>query len=171
MKQKNSYIDKKQFYEAMVEWKLSGNPAVPDGIARNIMLICTELAKSWQFAGYTENWKKDMIGDAIFNCIKYAGHFNPEKSNNAFSYFTTIAYNAFIHRLNTEKKQLDITEKYKRYASVHLFDSLTVEEREAFDYLNENARNFDMNIKKGKETSQPKKKRKKSVLEELLDEE
>lgn len=59
--QKHSYINSKEFYQEMVDWKNSGKEKMPDSIARKILMICTELSKSWQFNGYTENWKNDMI--------------------------------------------------------------------------------------------------------------
>ena len=171
MKVKHNYVNTKEFYTEMVNWKASGDEKVPDEIARKIMMICTELSKSWQFAGYTENWKSDMIGDAIYNCIRYANYFDTERFTNPFSYFTSIAYNAFLRRLNIEKKQLEITEKYKKFACSSLYDSLTDEEKEAFDFVNENAKNFDMHINMGKENAQEKKKKKKKIntLEAFLD--
>jgi DNA-directed RNA polymerase specialized sigma24 family protein len=46
-----------------------------------------------------------MVADAIENCIKTVKNFNPAKSTNPFSFITTIAYNAFLRRIEMEKKQ------------------------------------------------------------------
>ena len=52
-----------------------------------------------------------MVGDAIENCLMYAGNFDPDKSKNPFAYFTQITYYAFLRRIQREKKQDHI--KYK----------------------------------------------------------
>ena len=49
---------------------------------------------------------------AFENCITYIDNFNPEKSKNPFAYFTQITYYAFLRRIQKEKKQLDIKQKY-----------------------------------------------------------
>ena len=47
-----------------------------------------------------------MIGDALikmYSALKYK-KFSFAKATNPFSYFTTIAYHAFINRIKKEKK-------------------------------------------------------------------
>jgi len=73
------------------------------------MLLCERLASRLNFNGYT--YKEDLIGDAIENCILSIKTFDPEKSDNAFAYFTQIAWNAFIRRIKKENKQLYIKHK------------------------------------------------------------
>lgn len=63
-----------------------------------------------------------MISDGIENCINYMHNFNPDKSNNPFAYFTRIIYNAYILRIQKEKKQTYI--KYKAYENFMLTDGL-----------------------------------------------
>ena len=53
-----------------------------------------------------------MVGDAIENCITYINNFKPEKSNNPFSYFTQIAYFAYLRRIAKEKKVTKLKAKY-----------------------------------------------------------
>ena len=43
----------------------------------------------------------------------YAPNFNPEKSKNPFSYFTTIAFHAFINRIKKEKKHRETLTNYQ----------------------------------------------------------
>ena len=45
-----------------------------------------------------------MILDGVENCLKYITNFNPEKSKNPFSYFTSVIYYAFLRRIEKEKK-------------------------------------------------------------------
>ncbi len=45
------------------------------------------------------------------NCIKYLDNFDPLKGTNPFAYFTQFIWNAFIRRIQKEKKQLYIKMK------------------------------------------------------------
>jgi DNA-directed RNA polymerase specialized sigma24 family protein len=83
-------------------------PIVPDYIGRAIMLICANLSKKGNFAGYTY----DLVGDGILDCIAAVDNFNPDKTNNPFAYFTKIAWNAYIRRISKEKKQNYVKHKY-----------------------------------------------------------
>ena len=111
-KQKN-YVNNKDFYEAMVEFKKSVNdaeakgenrPQVPKYIAECITLIAQRLSHKPNFINYT--FREDMIGDGIENSLRYIDNFNPEKTQNPFAYFTQIIYYAFLRRIQKEKKYL-----------------------------------------------------------------
>ena len=52
-----------------------------------------------------------MISDRVENCIQYVDNFDPNKSTNAFSYFTQIIYFAFLEEFKKKKRQLDIKNK------------------------------------------------------------
>lgn len=118
LKSLKHYVDNQKFLAAMVEWKKDlkkqdkkGNkkPPVTDYIASCFIMIAEHLAQRPNFINYP--FKDDMIGDGIENCISYAHNFDPEKSQNPFSYFTQIIYYAFLRRIEREKKQSYI--KYK----------------------------------------------------------
>lgn len=113
-KVKKNYINNKQFYEEMVNYKNSENKKITNYIGECFMKICYGLAKKPNFSGYT--YRDEMISDAIENCIMAVNSFNPEKTNNPFAYFTTIAYYAFIRRIQSEKKQ-----QYIKHKNVHNF--------------------------------------------------
>lgn len=117
-KNANHYVDNKEFFKAMVEWKAKikeaenlgeRNPPVTEYIGKCFMYIAEHLAYRPNFMNYP--YKDEMIGDGIENCILYAHNFNPEKSKNPFSYFTQIIYYAFLRRIEKEKKNSYI--KYK----------------------------------------------------------
>jgi len=84
-------------------------PRASPYIGECIWLIANRLATNRNFSGYT--YREEMVGDAIENCLRYLHNFNPEKSNNPFSYFTQIMWYAFLRRIEKEKKQTYI--KYK----------------------------------------------------------
>ena len=118
-KSKEHYIDNQKFYEEMLQWKTKvkeaeqtddPKPQVSDYIARCFLQIGENLAKKPNFMNYP--FKEDMISDGVENCLMYCSNFDPEKSNNPFSYFTQIIYYAFLRRIQKEKKQNYVKYKY-----------------------------------------------------------
>ena len=120
-KQKPHYVSNKEFYSAMVEWKervdcaVNDNqtpPPLTDYIGECIFKIATKLSYRPNFINYT--YRDEMVADGIENCIQYADRFNPEKSQNPFSYFTQIIYFAFLRRIEKEKKQSRVKDRMIR---------------------------------------------------------
>ena len=114
----NHYIDNKEFYAAMIEWKKEVNnneksgepkPPVTDYIGKCFLDIAQHLSYRPNFINYP--YRDEMVGDGIENCLMYAHNFDPDKSKNPFSYFTQIIYYAFLRRIEKEKKQSYV--KYK----------------------------------------------------------
>ena len=119
-KAKTHYVNNKDLYAAMVEYKKLVNeakesnkqsPRIPHYIGECIMKIATHLAYRPNFANYT--FREEMISDGIENCLLYINNFDPAKSQNPFAYFTQIIYFAFIRRIQKEKKHL-----YTKYAAI-----------------------------------------------------
>lgn len=119
-KAKKHYVNNKDLYAAMVEFKAKVNeakeqgkqkPRIPHYIGESIMKISTHLAYRPNFANYT--FREEMISDGIENCLLYINNFDPAKSQNPFAYFTQIIYFAFIRRIQKEKKHL-----YTKYAAI-----------------------------------------------------
>lgn len=115
---KTPYIDNKRFFEEMKKYKelcrlaeQNGKeyPRIPNYIGECFYKISTKLASKPNFINYS--YRDEMVGDGIENCINYIKSFDPEKSNNPFSYFTQIVWHSFVHRIQKEKKQQYI--KYK----------------------------------------------------------
>ena len=120
------YVDNKKFFDAMKDWKKeiavaedSGDetPPVPEYIGECFILIAERLSMRANFINYP--FRDEMIGDAIENCLMYASNFDPDKSNNPFSYFTQIIYYAFLRRIQKEKKQ-----NYIKYRIVESADHM-----------------------------------------------
>ena len=128
-KKSTHYIDNKLFYTEMVKYHTAyqeskrleeDRPKVPNYVGKCIMLIAQRLATRPNFVGYS--YREEMIGDAIENCLRYLHNFNPEKTNNPFAYFTQIVYNAFLRRIEKEKKQLYI--KHKSFENSMIMNTL-----------------------------------------------
>lgn len=112
------YVNNKEFLIAIVEYKAMVRRAAENGepkpritnyLGECFLKIATHLSYKPNFVNYM--FKDDMICDGIENCVRYIHNFDPEKSKNPFSYFTQIIYFAFLRRISTEKKQLEIKNK------------------------------------------------------------
>jgi hypothetical protein len=160
---KAHYVDNKQLYAVMIEFKKAvdeadamgdDRPQVPDYVGRCLLQIANRLATKPNFANYT--FKDDMISDGIENCVSYIHNFNPEKSNNPFAYFTQIIYYAFLRRIQKEKKQLYI--KHKSLERSVVFDQGEDFGQKAqnitSDYMNDFVENFERKEQKAKKKRQ-----------------
>ena len=126
-KKKPHYVNNKEFYERMIEYKASvleaaeagkDRPPVTPYIGSCIMKIAVRLSHKPNFINYT--FREEMIGDGVENCVQYIDNFNGEKSKNPFAYFTQIIYYAFLRRIQKEKKHLYT--KYKLTERANIFD-------------------------------------------------
>ena len=106
------YVSNKELFQVYLGWYANiktakemglDEPPIPDYICESMIKIATRLSYKPNFINYT--FKEEMIGDAIYDCVRFAKKFNPEKSENPFSYITTICFNAFLRRIDKEKTQ------------------------------------------------------------------
>ncbi len=132
---KPHYVNNREFSYAVVDYvtasneaKAKGekNPIVPDYIAICFMKICEGLSHKPNFVRYT--YRDEMVMDGVENCLKAIYNYNIDTATrtgkpNAFSYFTQIAYFAFIRRIVKEKKQTDIKFKFMEQANIEDFVS------------------------------------------------
>lgn len=122
-------------------------PKVPNYIGESIILICNNLAKKPNFSGYS--YKQDMISDGIMDCIAAVDNFDPDRTNNPFAYFTQIAWNAFLRRIQKEKKQAYV--KHKNFENSVLLDDLwqhSAVQIKNNEYSDEMVRNFENRLTK-----------------------
>ena len=114
----NHYVSNLEFYAAMKDYKQAcldaseqglPKPQIPKYIGECLYKIANKLSYRPNFINYS--YRDEMIADGLENCITYFDNFNPDKSNNPFSYFTQIIYYAFLRRIQKEKKQVEIKNK------------------------------------------------------------
>jgi len=117
-KEKEHYVKNKDFLAAMIEYKNACNladssnlkrPQIPNYIGSCFLKLSTRISFKPNYVNYP--FKDEMISDAYFTCVKYIQNFNSEKSENPFSYFTSIVENCFKQRIAKEKKQLVIRDR------------------------------------------------------------
>lgn len=89
--------------------KSKADGKMTDELVRMLILLVDRYAKKGSFANYT--YREDMCAHAILSLCRTWNGFKPERSDNAFSYYTQCVKNSFIQILNSEKKQRNIRDK------------------------------------------------------------
>jgi hypothetical protein len=163
---KRNYVNNKTLYEEMIKYKEKLKraeenntqlPSVPNYVGECFVQICNRLSTKPNFMNYS--YRDEMIADGVENCVSAAHSFDPEKSSNPFAYFTQIAWNAFLRRIQKEKKQAYI--KHKNFENSGIMDELYGQQEGSHsiqvkhnEYSDDIIRNFESklikNIKKNK---------------------
>ena len=105
------YIIPKQFDDEIIKYYENG--VISNELAQMIEKISNKLSFAPNFINYS--YKDDMIGDAIIKMFKalIGKKYNHDKGSNPFSYFTRIAFNAFLCRIKKENHAQEILQKYR----------------------------------------------------------
>lgn len=179
-KKTQHYVDNEKFYKAIVEYRKSVNkakrekqdiPIITNYIGECLYKIAQHLSYSPNFINYT--FRDEMVSDGIENCLLYFDNFNPRKSKNPFTYFTTIIWYAFIRRINREQKMQYV--KYKVFSNnisfVDIFNEMKNEDNSGennnlnnvliYDNISEFIVNFEK--KQAKKKKQIKRKKLKNL--------
>ena len=112
-KEKKPYYIEPSVFKASLR-KYYDSDILTDDLAENIKKIAYGLSYNASFINYT--YKDDMIGDALikmYSALKYK-KFSFDKATNPFSYFTTIAYHAFVNRIKKEKRYRETIDNYQQ---------------------------------------------------------
>ena len=122
-----NYINGPTMYENLVIYNecIKEGKAVPVKVSNYIgscfMRIATNLTKHSRFYAYTEDYKQEMVSDAIEKCSEKILNFNIEhETRNPFAYFTSVSWNAFLNRADKETTQHYI--KHKNFDVLHQID-------------------------------------------------
>ena len=100
-KKKTNYLRNKDLLAEVIKCKEKN--IMSDTLARMLQLLTAKYGKSSQYAGYTFN--EDMQAYALMSLCKTWVGFKPEKSENAFAYYTQCIKSSFKQYLNREKVQ------------------------------------------------------------------
>tara|TARA_Y100000310_G_scaffold211100_1_gene211828 strand:- start:1039 stop:1422 length:384 start_codon:yes stop_codon:yes gene_type:complete len=97
-----------------VDFYKSGSDTIPDYLGETIYKIAVGLSYASNFINYT--YKEDMIGDAIVKMLAAIREkkFDINSGYNPFSYYTTIAYHAFVNRIKKEKRYRETIDNYQQ---------------------------------------------------------
>jgi hypothetical protein len=105
------YVDPRELREELVNYYKTDN--CTRHLGDMIHKIAHGLSYSSNFINYT--YRDEMVGDALVKMYTAVTNkkFNIESEHNPFSYFTTIAFHAFINRIKKEKKHAETLSQYK----------------------------------------------------------
>ena len=108
------YVNAKDFQHAIEEYYKQDTDEMSHYLGETIYKISTGLSFAPNFINYT--YKEDMIGDAILKMLAALRErkFKVGLGYNPFSYFTTIAYHAFVNRIKKEKKYRETIDSYQQ---------------------------------------------------------
>jgi len=98
-----AYIDNKEFYELLCEYKRTNKRSTLEKIGRNFLKIAENIIKMPNFINYSPDRKNDMISDATFYMTKYINTYDLERKN-PFAYFSQVAINAFTQNINKHNR-------------------------------------------------------------------
>ena len=128
-KNPSHYVDNKAFYQALVEYRAAcvqaesegkERPIVTEYIGECFMKIARGVAMKHNFRNYS--YINDMISAGVEVCLKHVLSFNPEKSNNPFSYYTQAIWFAFLHVIDKEHRQTDLKRRAFLNTDIDAFD-------------------------------------------------
>lgn len=101
------YVTNGQLLPAVLEAKEKG--VVTDKLIGMIWMIAERYSRKSNFVGYS--FREDMVAAAMANLCNNALKFNPEKSQNPFSFYTTAIHHSFLQYMADEKKHRTVRDK------------------------------------------------------------
>ena len=110
-KDKVHYVNSREFEDEIRSYYKTDT--MTDKLCESINKIANGLSYAPNFLNYS--YKEDMVGDAIvkmFSALKNK-KFKIDCGFSPFSYFTTIAFHAFINRIKKEKKHHEAINEYR----------------------------------------------------------
>jgi hypothetical protein len=119
--EKDHYVNGREFEDAITEYYKSDK--ITEFLGNSLRKIACGLSYAPNFINYS--FKEDMIGDAVLKMYQALKHkkFKLNHGFSPFSYFTTIAFHAFISRIKKEKKHHQVLEDYKDRQYTELLNS------------------------------------------------
>jgi hypothetical protein len=119
------YVNSREFEDEIRNYYKTGN--ITDKLGDSLNKIANGLSYAPNFLNYS--FKDEMVGDAIvkmFAALKNK-KFKIDCGFSPFSYFTTIAFHAFINRIKKEKKHHEVINEYRD----KVYNELMIEAGEA----------------------------------------
>jgi len=110
-KDKVHYVNSREFEDEIKSYYTTDK--MTDKLCESINKIANGLSYAPNFLNYS--YKEDMVGDAVvkmFSALKNK-KFKIDCGFSPFSYFTTIAFHAFINRIKKEKKHHEAINEYR----------------------------------------------------------
>lgn len=105
-KKATPYCKNSDLLKELIECKKSG--VISNKLGEYFLSIAWHLTGHSNFRRYSYSLKEDFVGLGVMKMIKGVKSFDPEKSKNAFAYFTQICWNSFIYSCKEYYKQINV---------------------------------------------------------------
>jgi len=115
------YVTNAKLLNELYIWKNSApekrkdERIITEEFGKMIKMIAERLTNHSNFKNYPRELKQDMVSYACFKCIQGIRNYNFEYRN-AFAYFTTACYNAFVSTISKYYKDKNLTRDLTRRA-------------------------------------------------------
>lgn len=106
-RRKSKYINKAVLLAATMKAKEQGH--MTDELAKLLQLLTSQYGSAYRFASYSYN--DDMQSYAMMMLVRTWDRFNPERSDNAFAFYTQCIKNSFKQYLKDEKKHRNVRDE------------------------------------------------------------
>jgi len=100
-----AYIENMDLFQLITEYKTYDRKRDYEKLGKCFILMCTRIMTRPCFSRYSKDRQDDMMSNALFNMVKAVPNFRLDYKKNPFSFFTRIATNAYIQRINFFNKQ------------------------------------------------------------------
>ena len=108
--ERKQYCSNKEMICELQKYKDTG--IMSNELGRMFMDIANKLGGHTSFRYYNNNIKDELISCAIHRLVANAHKFDLQRENaNAFSYFTQVAWNAFVMACKQHYKHINIKQK------------------------------------------------------------
>lgn len=109
MPKPNYYVTNDELIAELKQYDKTG--VISNELGKMFLDIARNLSNKGNFSGYS--WKRDMIGEAVYTCVRYVYNFdiNKQKKPNPFAYFSRICYNCFLGYIKKQKTHSKIKDR------------------------------------------------------------
>ena len=135
-KVKNHYADNKVIYPVLKEYveqyrkaEKEGTelPRISNRLGKVIKDIADGLALRPNFSGYS--YIDEMKSDGIIDCMKYIHKFDYEKYDKPYSYINRIIWQAFVRRIDREKKEQYMKYKLQMNGDIYMEHTADIQDK------------------------------------------
>ena len=116
----SKYVDKLEFHHLLKEYNETKSPKAYEKIGKRFLLIAINFLNRPYFINYSQDWKDDMVSEAVYDMVRYIENYDIEKMQNnldngktpnPFAYFSQYAYSGTMRYLKEKKKDRDVLVK------------------------------------------------------------
>jgi len=119
------YVTNAKLLDELYIWRDSApesrieDRVITEEFGKMIKMIAERLTNHSNFKNYSRELKQDMVSYACFKCIQGIRNYNFEYKN-AFAYFTTACYNAFVSIISKYYKEKNLNREMAKRAIAKL---------------------------------------------------